>query len=200
MKKNSDFFDLESVTIEFDDRQTHEVYFESHFFFAHIETGTSMLVQFIPMSEDVKTFPTFIDGGRVRIDGEIFIVLDKKWGTLPIFEYGHEPPFDPIMMGVYVHRMHSLSDVVDPFPETLWRDVPGMAHKFPDDDPQLRQVAHARTIGKMLATKVKNINALMKEGLSESDLADDIKEAQKLIDYNLRVRLKNVTREYIRGA
>lgn len=198
--EHSEFLELEGVTIEHDDRQTHEVYFESHLFFARIEHGSSMLVQFIPLIKDGKAFPTFIDGSRVRIDGEIFIVLDHRWSTSPIFEYGHGPPFAPIMMGVYVHRIHSLSDVDDPFPDTIWHDVPGMAHKIPDDDPQLRQAAHGRTIAKMLATKVKDINALIKEGSSESDLAGDIKDVQQLIDYNLRVKLKNVTREYIRGA
>lgn len=221
--KNSDFLELEGVTIEFDDRQTHEVHCESHFFFARIELGTSWLMQFIPLIKTPlasKTFslerephlqpvcegvtdivtPTFIDGGRARIDGEVFIVLDHRWETLPVMVYGHEPPFDPIIMGVYVHRMHSLSDVDDPFPDTVWSNVPGMAHKIPDDDMQLRQVAQGRHIAKLLATKVEDINALMKEGSSESDLGDDIKDVQQLIDYNLRVMLKNATREHIRGV
>ena len=200
MKQGSDFLELEGVAIEFDDRQTHKESSKSHFFFAHVEHGSSVLVQFIPLIKDEKAFPTFNDGGRVRIDGEIFIVLDHRWRTLPIFEYCHEPPFDPIMMGAYVHRVHSLSDVDDPFPDTVWRDAPGMAHKIPDDDVQLREVAHGRHIAKLLATKVEDINALMKEGSTESDLADDIKDVQKLISYNLRLMLKNVTREHIRGV
>lgn len=198
--KNSEFLDLEGVTIEFDDRQTHEVYYESYFFFARIEHGTSWLMQFIPLIKDKQAFPTFIDGGRARIDGEVFIVLDHRWGTLPISVYGHEPPFDPIIMGAYVYRMHSLSDVDDPFPDTLWSNVPGMAHKIPDDDLQLREVAHGRKITKLLASNVKNLNAIMEEGSSESDLADDITDMQELIDYNMRVMLKNVTRAHIRGV
>lgn len=198
--KNSALFDLDTVLIEFDDRQTHEVYFESQFFFARIEHGSSVLVQFVPMIDDAKVFPSFTDGGRARIDGEIFIVLDHRWETVPIFEYGHEPPFDPMMMGVYAHRMHSLSDVIDPFPDTLWIDVPGMAHRIPDDDPQIRQVVHGREIAKTLATKVKDINALIKEGSSPSEIPDSIKDVQQLISYNLRIILRNVTREYIRSV
>jgi hypothetical protein len=198
--KNSEFLELEGVTIEFDDRQTHEVYYKSQFFFARIEHGTSTLVQFIPLIKEGQAFPTFIDGGRVRIDGEVFIVLDHRWGTLPISVYSPEPPFDPMMMGVYVHRIHSLSDVADPFPDTVWSNVPGRAHMIPDDDMQLRQVAHGRHIAKLLTTKVEDINALMKEGSSESDIAGDIKDVQQLIDYNLRVMLKNVTRKHIRGV
>jgi hypothetical protein len=198
--KNSEFLELEGVTIEFDDRQTHEVYCESQFFFARIEHGTSTLVQFIPMIKEGQAFPTFIDGGRVRIDGEVFIVMDHRWGTLPISVYSPEPPFDPIVMGVYVHRIHSLSDVADPFPDTVWSNVPGRAHMIPDDDLQLREVAHGRKITKLLASNVKNLNAIVEEGSSESDLADDITDMQELIDYNMRVMLKNVTREHIRGV
>ena len=204
--KNSEFLDLKGVTIELDNRRIHnvyrdsQVYSDSHFFFARIELGTSWLMQFIPLIKDKQAFPTFIDGGRVRIDGEVFIVLDHRWGTLPVSVYGHEPPFDPIVMGVYVHRMHSLSDVDDPFPDTVWSNVPGMAHKIPDDDLQLREVAHGRKIAKLLTSNVENLNALMEEGSSESDLADDIKDVQQLIDYNLLTMLKNVTREHIRGV
>lgn len=200
MKAVSEFLELEDVKIEFDDRPTHQVYFESYLIFAHIEHGTSLLVQFVPLITNEQALPTFTNGGRARIDGEVYIVLDHRWGTLPISVYGHELPFDPIIMGVYVHRMHSLCDVLDPFPETVWRDVPGMAYKIPDDDPQLRQVAHGRYIAKTLKTKAEDVNALMKEGSSDDDLADEIKAVQELIFYNLRVMLKNVVREHIRGA
>lgn len=197
--EHSDFLELNDVTIEFDDHQTHEVYFESHFFFAHIENGTSTLIQFIPLIKNGIAHPTFLDGARLRIDGEVFITLDHRWETFPIFEYGHEPPFDPIIMGVYVHRIYPLSDVNDPFPDTVWRNVPGTAHRMPDNDPQLRQVAHGRKIAKMLASYVKNLNAVMEEGLSESDVAGDIAGVQELITYNLLITLKNTARKHIGG-
>jgi len=192
--------DLEAIKLEFDDRQAHQVYYESQFFFARIGNDTSVLTQFIPLVTGERAHQTFMDGARVRVDGELFIVIDHRWGTLPLRAYGHEPPFEPIFMGVYVHRLYPITDVEDPFPDTLWSDVPGMAHKIPDDDPQLRQVAHGRHITKMLEKKVSDINALMKEGLSETDLAADISYVQGCISYYLRVTLKNVTREHIRGA
>jgi len=198
--KYSTFLELEAVELEFDVTANHVVYPSSHFFFAHIEHGTSVLVQFIPRIKDGTASPTFIDGARVRIGGEVYIVLDKRIGLLPVMEYESEPPFDPVMMQAYVHRVHSLSDVDAPFPNTLWATVPGMAYEIPKDDPQLRQVSHGRYIAATLKKQVEDINALMQEGSSESDLAGDIKDVQELISYNLRVMLKNVTREHIRGA
>ena len=197
--ENSMFSGLEDVKIEFDNNQSHEVYFESHIFFAFIQNGTSLMVQFIPMIKDEHAFPTFIDGARVRIDGEMYIVLDHRQGTLPVMEYGHEPPFDPIFMLVYVHRLYPISDVDDPFPDTVWTDVPGMTHKIPDNDPQLQQVAHGRAIAKLLKTNVESINALIKEGSSNSDLEEEIADVREFIEYNMEVMLKNVTREHIRG-
>lgn len=193
--------DLDPVVIEFefDDRQTHYVYYESYMFFAGFETGNSTLVQFIPMIKDGLSLLTFLDGARVRIDGEVFIVLDHRWGTLPISVYGREPPFDPITMSVCVHRIHSLSDVDNPFPDTVWSDVPGTAYKIPDDDIQLREVAHGKKIAKLLASNIENINALMEEGSSESDLAVDISNVRDQIAYSLLASLKNATREHIRG-
>jgi len=124
-----------SVKIECDDHVPHVMYANSHWFFAYIDIGSSDLVHFITLPPGEKNpRPTFRAGDRIRVDGDLYTVMNYQLVVFPRVSPDPDQPSPPTSTFVFVYRVAPVSDTSD---TERWIEVPGEAYRMPDNDSRI---------------------------------------------------------------
>ena len=131
---------IRSVKIECDNHDPHVMYVNSHWFFAYIDVGSSKLIHFISLPPGEKNLrPTFRAGDRMRVDGDLYTVMNYQLVAFPLVSF--DPDLPPLTSTfVFVYQLISVLDTSDIYPSKWWIEIPGETYRIPDNDLRLLQV------------------------------------------------------------
>jgi len=186
---------LNTVKIEYNDLKPRVVHENSHWFFAHIDIGSSKLMHFVTSySGDEKVRPTIREGERIRVDGDLYMVLDCRFVSSPLVSFDPEPSFYPTATIAFVYRVTTISEVYDTCSSKGWVGVQGETYRIPDDDPQLLELAQKRVLTRRMSRKTDEILKSLREGTPPEELEIEIDELKTILDENANLAMKCLTR------